>query len=179
MSATYKQIGTAQVVGSGGAANITFSDIPSIFTDLIIKISGRDNRSGQILDDIRFIINNNTSTIYTMTRIAGFPTSGISSGTSGANVAEAGAGFVTADSATASVFGNSEFYIPNYVGNTIKNASVDGVSENNAGLSGLVFNALLMNTTSPITSVRLQPFGLGATAFYEHTTAYLYGVSNA
>jgi hypothetical protein len=179
MSTTYKQIGTAQVVGSGGAANITFSDIPSTFTDLIIKISGRDNRSGQILDDIRFIVNNNTTGIYTMTRIAAFPTSGIFSGTSGTNVAEAGAGFVTADSATTSIFGNSEFYIPNYAGNTIKSASVDGVSENNAGVSGLVFNAVIMNTTAPITSVRLQPFGLGATAFYEHTTAYIYGVKNA
>jgi hypothetical protein len=176
---TYTQIGTAQVVGAGGAANITFSSIPSTFTDLIIKISGRDNREGQILDDIRIIVNNNTSAVYAMTRIIAVPTSGVFSGTTGSGATEAGVGFVTAETASAQVFGNTDIYISNYASSAPKSGTIDGVSENNAAISGLVFNALYINTTDPITSIQLKPFSVFANIFYEHTTAYLYGVSNA
>jgi hypothetical protein len=178
MSTTYKQIGSAQVAGSGGAAAFTFSSIPSIFTDLIIKLSARDNRDGQVLDDVKFIINGSSASVYTMMRVAGFPSSALISGAS-TSATEAGVGFVTGTAATASIFGNSEYYIPNYRSNALKSISVDGVSENNAALSGLVFNALSVNITTPITSIELRPFSTFATVFNQYSTAYLYGVSNA
>ena len=175
---TFTQIGSAKVAGAGGTALFDFTAIPSTYTDLVIKISGRDDRSGQVLDDIKIRVNNNTSSIYSMTRIAAFPSVGVFSA-SALSQPEAAVGFVTGATATATVFGNSEIYVFNYASSVGKSASIDGVSENNATLSGLVFNALYINTTSPITSVQLSPFSTAATVFNQYTTAYLYGVSNA
>ena len=43
-------------VGSGGAANITFSNIPQTYTDLVIKISARSNRSDYSTNFTSYII---------------------------------------------------------------------------------------------------------------------------
>jgi hypothetical protein len=162
-------------VGAGGAAAINFDNIPQNYDDLIIKISGRDNRDSQVLDDIRIQVNNIASASYSTLRIAGFGSSGVAAGEA-LNVAEAAVGFVTGNTATASAFGNTEIYLPNYTSNIAKTGSIDGVSENNGTVSGVVFNALFINTTSPISSVQLKPFSTFATIFNQHTTAYLYGV---
>ena len=42
MANTYTLI-ASNTVGSGGAASISFSSIPSTYTDLLVKISTRDN----------------------------------------------------------------------------------------------------------------------------------------
>jgi hypothetical protein len=46
---TFTQIGTAQVVGSGGAASMSFSAIPATYTDLVIFVSARNTSSGAAL----------------------------------------------------------------------------------------------------------------------------------
>jgi hypothetical protein len=162
-------------VGAGGAAVIEFSNIPQNYNDLIVKISGRDNRDSQLLDDIRIQVNNIATASYSTLRIAGFGSSGVAAGAA-LNVAEAAVGFVTGSTATASTFGNTEIYLPNYTSNFAKTGSIDGVSENNGTVSGVVFNALYINTTSPIVSIQLKPYSLFATAFLQHSTATLYGV---
>jgi hypothetical protein len=175
---TYKQIGSAVTVGAGGAATISFTSIPNTYTDLVIKISGSDNRSGQPLDDIKIRVNSNTSAIYTVKRIAAFPSVGIYSDGAGPN-SDAAVGWVNGPTATANTFANTEIYLPNYASNVTKTGSIDGVTENNAAISGLVMNVLIIDTTSPISSIQLSPFSTAATAFNQYTTAYLYGISNA
>ena len=44
MANTYVQIGSTVTVGVSGAASIDFSSIPSTYTDLVLKVSGRSNR---------------------------------------------------------------------------------------------------------------------------------------
>ena len=77
---------------------------------------------------------------------------------------------------TASTFTNSEIYIPNYAGSSNKSISTDSVTENNATQAYASLVANLWSNTAAITSITL--FG-GTGNFAEHSTAYLYGVSNA
>jgi hypothetical protein len=79
----------------------------------------------------------------------------------------------TGSSATASTFGSALIYIPNYAGSTNKSYGTDWVTENNATAAYAGFTAGLLTNTAAIASVTLTG------NFVEHTTAYLYGVSNA
>jgi hypothetical protein len=171
---TYTQIGSAVTVGSGGASSIDFTSIPSTYTDLVVKISARTNRTSQPDDDIRVQVNGNTSAIYSQRRVLGNGSATFSDSSSGSNV---GVSFADGPTATASTFGSTDIYIPNYAGSTNKSMSVDGVSENNATAGAAGMNAFLASTTTAISSISLAP--LFGTQFVQYTTAYLYGVSNA
>ena len=169
---TFTQIGTAQVVGSGGATDITFSSIPSTYTDLVLKISVRSNTaraSNGFLFDIR---PNGSSANMTRRSVygEGTGTPQSSSGSDGYNMA------LNPSDYTASVFSSTDIYIPNYAGATNKAISTDTVSENNATAVLTLLGSLLWSNTSAITSITLTPL---AGSFVQYSTAYLYGVSNA
>jgi hypothetical protein len=172
--ATYIQIGSTVTVGSGGAADITFSSIPAIYTDLVLKVSARTNRSGQPNDDILVQVNGNTSAIYSQRRVIANGSTVFSDSSSGSSV---GVSIADGPTATASVFGNAELYFPNYAGSENKSMSADGVAENNATASWAGFNAFLASTTTAISSITLK--SLLGTSFDQYTTATLYGISKS
>ena len=160
-------------VPSGGAAEIEFTNIPATFTDLIVKASLRtDNAS--TLDAVGVSFNSNTSNYY-YNRIRGNGTNVTAS--SDGPLSSVDLGYATGDTATASTFGNLEFYIPNYAGSTYKSFSSDGVSENNATEAYTGLWAGLWSNTSAITSIKLVP--QTGTEFNEHSTATLYGIKNS
>ena len=163
---TYTQIGSAVTVGSGGAASIDFTSIPSTYTDLIIKFSGRTNTT---TPNIMISLNGSTSS-FTNKVVYG-------TGSSAASTSYARfVGYASMSTDTASTFGNSEIYIPNYAGSTNKSFSSDGVHENNATAANAGLSAGLWSNTAAITSISLTP---DSGSFVQHSTAYLYGVSNA
>jgi hypothetical protein len=166
---TFNQIGAAVIVGSGGQANITFSSIPSTYTDLMIKLSSRAATGGPVDVLIEF---NATGSTYDQKQIQGNGASAASSGGAG-NQSATSSG--SAD--TASTFANSEIYIPNYLVSTAKNSSTDSVTENNATTAYQTLRATSWTGTAAINAIKLTHNG-GA-SFAQHTTAYLYGVSNA
>ncbi|CAB4158527.1 hypothetical protein UFOVP710_8 [uncultured Caudovirales phage] len=171
---TYTQIGTAVTVGAGGAADITFSTIPNTYTDLVIKFSGRNTgteSSGYTDGIIRF---NGSTTGYAERMVVGLGTT-----TTSVNQTSTGIKWFFANSSitTASTFGNSEMYIPNYAGSTNKSVSIDTVVDNNsATVNVLALTAGLWSNTSAITSISITP---GSGNWAQYSTAYLYGVSNA
>ena len=157
----------SSTVGSGGAANIDFTSIPSTFTDLCVKASIRLTGA----DDYFLIRFNSSTTSYTVRVLEG---SG-SSASSGTNTIIYG----RADSSTqtASTFSNAEFYVPNYAGSTNKSLSIDSVQENNATAANMTLSAGLWSNTSAITSISLiQPGGM---SLAQYSTAYLYGVKSS
>ena len=166
---TFTQIGTAVTVGAGGAADITFSTIPSTYTDLVIKLSSRTNRANAV--DFLQINFNGSAASFTARGIEGNGSSAIS------YTDTVFIGATSGNSATASTFGNLEIYIPNYAGSTYKSYSADSVSETNGTTAYTELVAGLWSNTAAITSIKL----LSATAnnFLQYSTAYLYGVSNA
>jgi hypothetical protein len=167
---TFTQIGTAQVVGAGGAASITFTSIPATYTDLVVKLSSRAATGGAV--DVLVQFNSDTTgTNYTIRQIQGNGTSVSSSGGSGNQ-----SGTSSGSTDTTSTFANSEIYITNYRISSNKNFSTDSVTENNATTAYQTLRSGIWNNTAAITSISLVHNG-GAN-FAQHSTAYLYGVSN-
>jgi hypothetical protein len=171
---TFTQIGSAVVVGSGGQANITFTSIPATFTDLIVKLSVRTNRASSE-ESINIEFNSSGGTAYSSRRLYGTGSSAASD--SGSSQAFTKFYSVNSATTTALTFANAEIYIPNYTGSTNKSVSVDAVTENNATDSIAGMMAGLWADSAAITSIKLTPGSSGT--ILEHSTAYLYGVSNA
>ena len=167
---TFTQIGTAQVVGAGGAPEITFTSIPSTYTDLCLKVSVRSARSAT-WDNLQLKINNSTSNM-SYRYIVGNGASATSGSLSVFYV-----GDIPAASATSSTFANQEIYFPNYAGSANKSASSDSVAETNATTAYAYLGAHLWSQSTAINELTL--FTGNLENFAQYSTAYLYGVSNA
>ena len=166
----------SNTVGSGGVSSVTFSSIPSTYTDLLVKISVRSNGSGN-LDAGYMRFNGDTTSTYTSKNLYGNSSSTFSTSSSATYFYLP---FAPESSATASTFSNSEMYIPNYTSSNYKSISVDVTSENNsatADYSDVQIFAGLWPSTSAITSLVIGPW-VGS-AFVQYSTIYLYGISNS
>jgi hypothetical protein len=84
--------------------------------------------------------------------------------------------YPAANTSTADTFCNSELYIPNYTSSDQKSISIDSVNENNATTAYTVPMAYLWDNTSVISSIRIYA---DSSAFAEHSSVYLYGISNS
>jgi hypothetical protein len=166
---TFTQIGSAVVVGSGGQAAITFSAIPATYTDLVVALSTRTN-NGNAAEALTLTINSTNGTSRYLFNAAGTVGSGTDTVIFGGTSTGAGA--------TASTFSSSSVYITNYANtSTNKALSIDYTSENNSTDVTQILNAGLWANNAAITSLTFTPFS-GST-LVQHSTAYLYGVSNA
>jgi hypothetical protein len=168
MATTYTLISSV-TVGSGGAANMEFTSIPSTYTDLVVKITARSSGADT---SISLSFNNNTSD-----RTTRYLFGNGSSASSGSDTNMYITSSIVPSTSTASTFGNAELYIPNYASSNNKPSSVDGVSENNATASNMAITTNLWSNSAAITSIKLTP--TGGTNFVQYSTAYLYGISNA
>jgi hypothetical protein len=174
MATTYTLIASV-TVGSGGAASIEFTSIPSTYTDLVLKLSTRSSRNvfASSAVDLKF---NSNGADYS-TRILLKESGVVSSGNTSAQ-AQADVGYTSQDTDTANTFGSGEIYIPNYASSNFKSFSADLVQENNGATQYMSMVAGLWSNTSAITSVAFRIFS-GSFNFKQHSTAYLYGISNA
>jgi hypothetical protein len=158
---------------NASAASVTFSNIPqSGYTDLKVVQSARTDRASYV-DGIQIRFNADSGSNYSDRVLYGFGTGTGSSTNSPATWVSAGK--ATAATATASTFGNSEVYIPNYTGSTAKSLSADGVTENNASSAWAELDAGLWTGTAAITSISFYP-ALG-TNFVANSTFSLYGLA--
>lgn len=173
----------SSTVGSGGAASIDFTSIPSTYTDLLVKLSLRSNsttsNTGQY-DALLYRLNS-TTTGYTSKYVSGNGAATESnSNTTGTSASAGGTwgrlanGGVVNNLATASTFSNVELYIPNYAGSNNKSLSLDSTTEQNATNAIAELDAGLWSNTAAITSVSFAL--LTGTLFLQHSTAYLYGI---
>ena len=173
MANTYTLIASS-TVGSGGAANITLSTIPSTYTDLAIMCSLRGAAAAnEVSVTLQF---NGSSSGYSTRWIRGNGAAA-SSGTDTYGTDEFYMGEIPGSTATASTFGNAIIYMPNYTTSNNKSISVDSVSENNATTAWAYLTAGLWSNSAAITSILLQP--TGGSNFAQYSTAYLYGISNS
>ena len=159
-------------VPSGGAASIDFTSIPSTYTDLRVVASIRTNRAPDS-DAIKMRFNG-SSTSFTGKVLYG---SGSSASSFAGTTDGIGNAYVPSAYNTASTFGNTEFYIPNYAGSANKSVSVDSVGENNATYAEMDLIAGLWSNTAAITSISIIP-NIG-TLLLQYSTAYLYGIKSS
>ena len=163
-------------VGSGGSSGITFSSIPSTYTDLLVKVSARSTRNTGAWTEIWFRINNNTSSVYTTRSIyegGNSVTNNVLSSATYSQIAEAN----QANNTTGSVFSSTEIYLPSYRSSTSKPFSVEGTTEENTTDARNYLTAGITTDTNPITQLDIYP----QTGFnwVQYTTAYLYGIKNS
>jgi hypothetical protein len=168
MATTYTLISSV-TVGSGGAANITFSSIPATYTDLLVKLSIRTVQT-DTFDLIKMYFNGTESNV-SMRELYGTG-SAAASGSQSQNRL----GYVSGNSSTSNTFGSSELYIPNYASSNNKSSSADSVSENNATTAIAGITANLWSSSSAITSITFYSQNGNV---MQYSTAYLYGISNA
>ena len=173
MANTYVAIATV-TVGSGGAADITFSSIPATYTDLNLVYSLRSSASGgwqTVLTEI-----NSTTTGYTSRTLVGYD-----GGTVASLVSTSNTGLVyhysTYSSATASTFGTGSLYFPNYTSSNNKSVSMDSVTESNSSIAIEALTAGLWANSNAITQLKLTP-GAGGN-WVQYSTATLYGIKNS
>jgi hypothetical protein len=148
-------------VGSGGAASITFSSIPATFTDLMVVVSGRCTTT-----DTTATLSFNTGGAYSRRTLVG---NGATSSTNTSAVDFR----ISQSGDTASTFGNTSIYIPNYAGGAAKSYSVDTVNENNATTAFQAITAGLWDQTAAITSIVLDAV---SGDFAQYSSASLYGI---
>jgi hypothetical protein len=174
---TYTQIGTAQVVGAGGSPTITFSSIPQTYTDLVMLVSVRtDGTTGPAgIGRIKMRINSIT-TNYSNKLLYNI----------GVDVPLSATGddlitfFYAASTPSPSTsFSNNTLYFCNYSSTTLpKTVSIDSGTEYLIAAGGIrALNAAYQPSTDPITTLTISI--ADAANFVQHSSAYLYGVSNA
>jgi hypothetical protein len=161
---TYTLIASS-TVGAGSAGEITFSSIPSTYTDLSVLITSRVD-VGDSGDQLRIKFNGSTSNL-TARLLYGTGSSALSTSISGY------VGPNDTTSQTASVFSNMWLYVPNYRSSSFKSYSVDAVQENNSSGAYSILTAGLWSDTSAITSLGLYP---NVGSLVQYSTAYLYGI---
>ena len=168
---TYVAISTA-TVGSGGSANMTFSSIPATYTDLKIVVNARTNRSDPV--DLIKIGFNTVNTNQTAVLLYTVGTSVLSTTDSSIYLPCNG------NTATSSIFGYTEFYIPNYL-STTNAKSVDAYGTNEDNISAFtayaVFGLWNPGTQAAITSIALTSYY--SSNFLQHSTATLYGIKSS
>ena len=168
MANTYTLISSV-TVGSGGAASMAFSSIPSTYTDLQVLLSIRD--TGTNGTGIIQFNSDTTAANYSYRVVYG-------SGSTAQSGSSSNPWFYneTISTDTANTFASGSIYIPNYTGSNKKSVSIDVVTENNATLAYTNLYAGLWQGTAAITGITFTPFSGNWT---QYSTAYLYGISNA
>ena len=172
MATTFTKIASV-TVGAGGAASMSFTSIPSTYTDLQMVFSLRSAGnyapdSGTVYvqingdtanQSVRWLYGNGTTAGSTTSPAAIFATVGGGTG------------------ATANTFSNGSFYIPNYAGSTNKSISVDSVMENNGTTGEADLVAKLWSNTAAITSLTFVTNS--GVNFAQYSTAVLYGINKS
>ncbi len=170
MPTTYTLINSNVLTSS--AATVTFSSIPATYTDLVVRISARQNAANT--QDTLLITTINGATGFSNTWLRGSGSSVISLrnlvGTASYVGQIPGAG------GTSNTFDNTEIYIPSYTVSQNKPFSTFSVQENNQTEAYMGTTAGLWSNTAAITSIT---FSANGQSFVSGSSFYLYGISNA
>ncbi len=161
-------------VGAGGASSISFSSIPSTYTDLCLEVSLRTVVAGDWNDNlIKF---NSSTASYTNRYIYGNGSSAFF----GSNAYSGSGGFIggaPGSTTTTSTFSNGSIYIPNYATSNYKPYSLDNAAETNATTAYLHILAGLWSDSSAINSITLVTDN--GSNYAQYSTAFLYGITKS
>lgn len=174
MPSTYQLISSN--ILSTSAASVTFSSIPSTYTDLVVRMSVRSTRAANS-NQMEFTLNGDSNTVYSITYMDGIGSSVTSSRISnGVNIY---AGSLAAQNVTANTFNNTQIYIPSYTASQNKPMSVFNAYENNSTSTNQVAAiAGLYRSTTAISSITFTS-GSGSFSYEAGSSFRLYGIKNS
>ena len=175
MANTYVKIATV-TVGGGGSTAINFSSIPATYTDLVLKLSLKNDRDYN-LDNCYMQFNADTGSNYSSRMVYGWNTAGSSSSSSVANIEYVYAVGSKISGSVGNTFSNTEIYIPNYAGSNQKSLSTDAVSEGNTSTD--IIGALVAQRWTGTAAINAIKIYSVSGNFVQYTTATLYGISKS
>ena len=143
---------------------MSFSSIPSTYTDLVCKLSVRGDSLYNVLMSI-----NSSTTNFLYRLIEG-------DGASAASYANTTGRLGNTVTTTSNTFTSIDLYIPNYAGSNNKSYSVDAVSEANATTA---YTDLTGGIWSNTTAISALSFSMSTGNFTQYSTATLYGISKS
>lgn len=159
---TMKLVSTV-TIGADSPSSIEFSGIPQDGDDLLLILSGRTTAAGSA--DCYVKLNGATTSSHVRLQGTG----------SAASFATVNPLFrLPATTYTASTFGNTSIYVPDYKSSVDKMVSVDSTVENNATAADFFgFMSAKQTSTSAVTSI-----GVGYSAtFAQYSVASLYTIT--
>ena len=164
---TYKLIASTTL--SSAAATVTFSGIPSTYTDLVLRLSIRGSGGFSVATTF----NGDTASNYSYRTLYGFSTTAGSLGSANSTsliIQDANYPGTTADT-----FTSAEYYFANYASTANKASSLFSVKENNATSNNwMEATAGLYRSSSAISSITLT--GVSSNNFVSGSTFDLYGI---
>jgi hypothetical protein len=177
MANTMTLISTA-TVGSGGAATISFTSIPSTYTDLKVIYCFKPP-AGDVGIKINF---NSTTSGYSDIYIQALNTtstpSALAKGTNVfAGVAAYGGAIADSSLSSGNLFNNAELYVPNYTASQYKAFVVSNVGEADRNLGFIEEISSLWSNNAAIDRIDFTVNGGGN--FAQYSTASLYGIKNS
>ena len=161
MSQTRIPIATTTLTTS--AADVTFSSISGVYTDLVLIFNGGVNTSN---GGLRMELNSDTGSNYSQTSLAGDGTSAASARNSNVTQARISSDFGMVNNLNY----NSITSLNNYSNSTTYKT---WLSRNNLSSAGTEFVIGLWRNTAAITSIKLVP---SANSFASGSTFTLYGI---
>lgn len=170
MATTFVSIASV-LVGSGGAATIELTSIPSTYTDLVVKLTGRTTVAG--VSTIRMKLNTDTGANYTYRQLQGNGSSASSSTGSGATSSSNEVALINGSDSTSNCFSNTDIYFANYTSSAAKYWSADSVEEENAATA---YSRLTAGYWTGTASINAITFTLTSGNFAQYSTATLYGI---
>jgi hypothetical protein len=156
---------------------VTFSAIPSTYTDLVLRLSVRGDQPNYS-EIILLEFNGSAAANYSYTAIRANGSTADS--VRGSAQTYGRVGYANSGNSTANTFGNAEIYIPSYTATQNKPFSGIGVSENNSSTAGEAWitpYATLWSVTSAITSIKISP--INGPNWVSGSSFYLYGIKNS
>jgi len=177
MPSTYTLISSN--VLSSATANVTFSSIPSTYTDLVLRTSTRQDQSFANAKLFGIYFNGDNSNLYSATVLNGTGAAASSTRTDNPGSATQYDSIYVRGSDlstdTSNTFASSEIYIPSYRATQARVVGSFSATENNATTAYISALAGLYTGTTAVTSIGIQ-----AVATFEiGSSFYLYGIKNS
>jgi len=176
MASTYTLISSN--VLSSSAASVTFSSIPSTYTDLVLRISAR-NDGAATTDNAKLQFNGDTSSAnYSWNYLRGNGSTASAAITSTGVIGYFQLNWFSngAASVATNTFTNNELYIPSYTASQKKQFSWFNAQEDNSSTANLWGYALLYHSTTAISSITITGSSYN---FVSGSSFYLYGIKNS
>jgi hypothetical protein len=173
MAVTYEPIATNTVTGST-VASVTFSSIPSTYTDLVLVSYVRVTKAATTNDDVLVTLNGvNTGDLYSNTYAYG---SGSTAGSGRVTSRNSGYWLYSpAANATSGVFETNILNLMNYSNTTTFKS---GVSKSASMSDSAAMRAVLWRSTAAINSIAIAT-STGSVYFVAGTSFSLYGIKAA
>lgn len=169
-------VAIAKTVLTGSQNNITFSSIPSTYTDLVLLVSSRDDAAAGNYRKFYVITVNGNTANYGWTRLTG------NSSTAASTRQTAGGDWYGSSEAggnTASTFDNNEFYFANYRSSNNKVMSATTVVEGNSTTANQTFIEATANLWADTTAISTIVIATTAANFVSGSRFDLYGIKNS